>query len=133
MELSKNIFFNTDKLVENSKFKISYTGKLFQEASESVILHYGFGQNWNNVKDVEMEKTELGFQTEITLENGETCNLCFKNNNGVWDNNNGQNYIFPIEKISTSTLNPKSKSTIYSEILLPSIKAFCETRFTEER
>ena len=101
MELTKNIFFNTDKLVENSKVKISYTGKLFQEASESVILHYGFGQNWNNVKDVEMEKTDLGFQTEITLENGETCNLCFKNNNGVWDNNNGQNYIFPIEKIST--------------------------------
>ena len=27
MELSKNIFFNTDKLVENSKVKISYLGK----------------------------------------------------------------------------------------------------------
>ena len=104
MELTKNIFFNTDKLVENSKVKISYTGKLFQEASESVILHYGFGQNWNNVKDVEMEKTELGFQTEITLENGETCNLCFKNNNGVWDNNNGQNYIFPLEKVQNELL-----------------------------
>ena len=27
MELVKNIFFNTDKLVENSCVKISYTGK----------------------------------------------------------------------------------------------------------
>ena len=31
MELVKNIFFNTDKLIENSTVKISYTGKLFQE------------------------------------------------------------------------------------------------------
>ena len=29
MELVKNIFFNTDKLIENSKVKISYTGKFF--------------------------------------------------------------------------------------------------------
>ena len=25
----------------------------------------------------------------------------FKNGNNQWDNNNGQNYIFPIEKVST--------------------------------
>jgi len=34
MELAKNIFFNTDKLIENTKVKISYTGKFFQDASE---------------------------------------------------------------------------------------------------
>ena len=38
MELVKNIFFNTDKLVENSCVKISYTGKLFQENSEKYIF-----------------------------------------------------------------------------------------------
>ena len=32
---------------------------------------------------------------------GESFNLCFKNGNNQWDNNNGQNYIFPIEKVST--------------------------------
>ena len=31
MELIKNIFFNTDKLVENSIVIISYAGKLFQD------------------------------------------------------------------------------------------------------
>ena len=55
MELTKNIFFNTDKLVENSKIKISYIGKLFQEASEEVSIHYGFGLNWDNVNDTKME------------------------------------------------------------------------------
>ena len=101
MELTKNIFFNTDKLVENSTVKISYTGKFFQDNSEKVYLHYGFGINWNNVNEVEMEKTELGFQVEVNLLEGESFNLCFKNGNEQWDNNEGQNYSFPIEKVST--------------------------------
>lgn len=104
MELTKNIFFNTDKLVENSKVKISYTGKLFQDYSEEVSIHYGFGLNWENVKDIKMEKTDLGFQAEINLLEGESFNFCFKNENKEWDNNNGQNYIFPLEKVNKELL-----------------------------
>lgn len=98
MELVKNIFFNTDKLVENSNVKISYTGKFFQDNSEEVFIHYGFGLNWDNVNELKMEKTELGFQAEINIAQGETFNFCFKNNNNEWDNNDSQNYIFNIEK-----------------------------------
>lgn len=57
MELVKNIFFNTDKLVENSKIKISYTGKFFQDNSEKVSIHYGFGNNWDNLTSTQMVKT----------------------------------------------------------------------------
>ncbi len=102
MELVKNIFFNTDKLVENSKVKISYTGSLFQDGSEEVYLHYGFGLNWENLNEVKMEKTELGFQAEVELASFETFNFCFRNENDAWDNNDGQNYIFPIEKVELS-------------------------------
>lgn len=98
MELVKNIFFNTDKLIENSNVKISYTGKLFQENSEEVFIHYGFGLNWDNVSEVKMEKTELGFQAEIFLGEGATFNFCFRDNNNEWDNNDYKNYIFEIEK-----------------------------------
>lgn len=98
MELVKNIFFNTDKLIENSVVKISYTGKFFQDGSEKVYAHYGFGNEWNNLKDVEMEKTDLGFQAEIELLEGETFNLCLKNEKDEWDNNNNENYIFTLEK-----------------------------------
>ncbi len=104
MELTKNIFFNTDKLVENSKVKISYIGELFKNASEEVTIHYGFGNNWDNVTDIKMEKTELGFQAEINLLEGETFNFCFKDGNNNWDNNNGQNYVFPLEKVTTELL-----------------------------
>ena len=104
MELTKNIFFNNDKLVENSKVKISYTGKFFQDASEEVSIHYGFGNNWDNINDVKMEKTDLGFQAEIQLLEGDTFNFCFKNGNDEWDNNDGQNYVFNLEKLPTELL-----------------------------
>lgn len=99
MELVKNVFFNTDKLVENAKVKISYVGKLFQENSNEVYLHYGFGSNWDNVNEIKMEKTELGFQAEIELLSSDTLNFCFRNSNNEWDNNGNANYIFPIEKV----------------------------------
>ena len=103
MELVKNIFFNTDKLVENSDVKISYTGKFFQDNSEEVFIHYGFGINWDNINEIKMERTELGFQSEIHIGEGETFNFCFKNNNNEWDNNNCNNYIFDIEKKQTES------------------------------
>ena len=102
MELTKNIFFNTDKLVENTKVKISYTGQLFQNNSEDVYIHYGFGLLWENVSEQKMEKTELGFQAEIDLIESNSFNFCFRNENDLWDNNDGQNYIFPIEKLETN-------------------------------
>ena len=98
MELSKNIFFNTDKLVEDSTVKISYTGEFFQDGSEEVFIHYGFGLNWDNLNEIKMEKTELGFQAEIYLEEGDTFNFCLRNSNDEWDNNDGQNYIFELSK-----------------------------------
>ena len=102
MELAKNIFFNTDKLVGNTTVKISYTGNLFQNNSEEVYIHYGFGLQWDNVNEKQMEKTELGFQAEIELQDSDSFNFCFRNSENVWDNNDTQNYIFPIEHIENS-------------------------------
>ena len=79
MELTKNIFFNTDKLIEITTVKISYTGEFFQDASEHVSIHFGFGNNWDGVNDLEMEKTELGFQAEIELDGSDSFNFCFYN------------------------------------------------------
>lgn len=101
MELVKNIFFNTDKLTQNSTVKISYTGELYQSGSEEVYLHYGFGYNWSNLGEIKMEKSELGFQAEIDLPESETFNFCLKNELGEWDNNNGQNYVFELDAVST--------------------------------
>lgn len=104
MELVKNIFFNTDKLVQNSTVKISYTGELFQNNSEKVFAHYGFGDNWDSLTEAQMQKTELGFQIEIDLISDQPLNLCFKNSNNIWDNNDGKNYSFEIEHVPETSL-----------------------------
>ena len=107
MELVKNIFFNTDKLIENTKVKISYTGKLFEQESSEVFLHYGFGLNWDNTSEIKMEKTELGYQAEVELIESESLNVCFRNSQNVWDNNDGKNYVFEIEKAQDLALVPQ--------------------------
>ena len=104
MELVKNIFFNTDKLIENTTIKLSYTGKFFEQNCEKVFVHYGFGETWKNIKEIEMEKTELGFQAEVELSSDESLNFCFKNEFDEWDNNNGNDYSFPIEKVDVSLI-----------------------------
>ena len=98
MELSKNIFFNTDKLVQSSKVKISYTGTLFEQNSENVFIHYGFDNDWKSLNEVEMVKTDLGFQAEIDIPEYSTFNFCFRNEHNIWDNNQNANYVFDIEK-----------------------------------
>lgn len=115
MELVKNIFFNTDKIIENSKLKISYVGSLYQNASEEVFLHYGFGINWDNVSDIKMEKTELGFQCEIEIIESDLLNLCFRNANNEWDNNNGENYSFTIEKAVNNEVEEENTSLIVTK------------------
>lgn len=104
MELVKNIFFNTDKLTPNNKIKISYTGKFFQDNSTNVFIRYGFGENWENIVEAEMTKSELGFQLELVLEDNTTFNFCFKNEKDEWDNNGGENYIFTIEHPDTAMI-----------------------------
>lgn len=111
MELVKDIYFNTDKLVENTNVKVSYTGKFYQENNDKVFIHYGYGKNWNNVNDVEMVKTDLGYQTELNLTGGDTLNFCFKNQNNEWDNNCGNNYVFDIEKTTTTNLGTTTVGT----------------------
>ena len=114
MELVKNIFFNTYKLIENSKIKISYTGKFFEENSDKVFIHFGYGLNWDNISEIEMKKTDLGFQAEINLISSNLLNLCFRNSNNEWDNNNGQNYVFEIEPQEISLIPIEKNSQLTS-------------------
>ena len=99
MELVKNIFFNTDILTPNSKVKISYTGKFFEDASKTVVLHYCFDNNWEYVVDIEMNKTELGYQAELEIQDNKSINISFFNEKNEWDNNKSENYNFQIEEM----------------------------------
>jgi hypothetical protein len=115
MELVKNIFFNTDKLTPFIKVKISYTGKFFENNSNTVFIHYGFGKNWENGSDIQMTKSELGYQAEIDLIKSDTFNICFYNDKNEWDNNNFQDYIFQIEDIDLNLITVENNNLLNSK------------------
>ena len=98
MDLNRNIFFSNDKIVENSSVKISYCGSLFQNDAEEVYIHYGYGLLWSDVSEKKMEKTDIGFEVELDIPTTDLFNCCFRDNNSVWDNNEGHNYTFEVEK-----------------------------------
>ena len=96
MELYKNIFFNTDNIIEGSTIKLCYTGILAQNGANEIYLHYGFNKDWENTSEVKMVKTDLGFETQICIPACSTLNFCLKDENNNWDNNCCENYIFNV-------------------------------------
>lgn len=97
MEFTKDIEFNKN-IQEDEVCKITYYGKLFEIGSKEVTIVFGYGENWENTSEKVMQKTNNGFTTEIKiLDNFDTFNFCFRNSNYEWDNNNGCNYISPIQ------------------------------------
>ena len=114
MEFTNEIYFN-DKLVENKTAKINYNGRLVREGSNEITMVYGFGSNWDHTQEKAMNKSNNGFETEIKIEQFDTLNFCFRNENYNWDNNNSFNYISPIEK-QEEVSNIVEESTTEKEI-----------------
>ena len=127
MELFRNIFFNTDKVVENTDVKVTYAGKLFQNGSEDVIVHYGFGENWEGSADITMQKSELGFQADIHVQPNTKLNFCFRNSAGEWDNNNGSNYAFKIEKEGWNSAEQINSNNIVQNNQNQECTSLCKT------
>jgi len=61
-----------------------------------------------------MEKTELGYQAEIELINSTALSICFFNDENEWDNNNSNNYVFPIEPIDLDLISLDGEYSLIS-------------------
>lgn len=72
-------------------YELKYTGSLAE--SSNVFLHYGYSE-WSDVSECKMRKLKSCYKTEITLPAGAELNFCFRNEEGAWDNNCGNNYYF---------------------------------------
>lgn len=110
MEFTNDIRFNK-KPKANKLLKITYSGALFNNNSQEVSIVYGFGENWEKTTEQKMNKNARGFSYNILMENYNTFNFCFKNENNEWDNNNSFNYIAPI----TISANASPVNSVSSE------------------
>lgn len=86
------IDYNSSQALPGKALTIYYHGSLDNQSH--IDLHWGYN-NWNGISDVQMVKRSSdGFwQATISVPSGATTiNMAFNNDNGIWDNNNNQNY-----------------------------------------
>ena len=89
-------------LIKKSKIKIHYKGRFTKEFSNEVQIMYGYGLGWKGIQEQKMNWTGEEFVIEIYLQESGEFNFCFKNDFGIWDNNNGNDYSLEIKHNETS-------------------------------
>ena len=57
MNFTKEIYFDNEKVVENSELSVTYKGTLFKNNSDKVFISYGYGKLWDNKGETELTKT----------------------------------------------------------------------------
>ena len=96
---------------------LKYTGCL--DGAKSIYLHYGIGDNWDNISECKMRKLKSCYKTEVTIPAGAELKFCFRDTEGNWDNNYGQDYSYftangdtPINIYSAVEVSPYTPKTI---------------------
>jgi hypothetical protein len=94
---------------------ITYKGYLASNGAESVYVHMGYNENWEEQASVPMKRDKSGsFKAKIKVAKLGTLNFCFKDGWDNWDNNYNSNYAFPIssKKTTTRIATPKVEKTV---------------------
>jgi hypothetical protein len=91
----------------DDKVVVTYGGLLAKSGADTVFMHYGYGDLWEEKDFIRMENKEGVFSAAIKVISAESLNVSFKDSADNWDNNSGENYSFKILKKESSTLEAK--------------------------
>ena len=81
------------KKTTDKTYELKYTGWL-TEGESPIYLHYGT-ENWTEVSENKMRKLKNCYKTEITVPSTvASISFCFRDSNGNWDNNSGNDYWY---------------------------------------
>lgn len=101
------IILSKKALHSGDKIGISYNGLLAQAGADSIFVHLGYGDKWENSAFIPMKHELDKFSAEIEIQEGKSLCICFKDAADNWDNNSGENYIFKIsEKLERKAKAP---------------------------
>ncbi len=92
--IAETIYFDGDEIVINRPTKVIYKGFLCDSSPETMYMHYGYGLLWENLQEIKLVKNiNNNFEADITFSKNDLVFFCFRDSNGKWDNNNGQNFM----------------------------------------
>lgn len=136
MDFTKDIYINKDIIREDSEIVILYKGFLFSNnLTSELYISYGYGDLWNNKSEIKMKPSTFGYLATIKIESGKNLQFCFRNNQGIWDNNTGENYILPITETTTEDLlsfTPIEKTVKEVNIEVSSLEPAQQTETIQE-
>ena len=98
MNLNNTIYFDGEDLTVGRPARIIYKGFLCQSNPEQIIMHCGYGLLWEGLQEIQLERGIDGYEADVTFINADEVYFCFRDSNGTWDNNNGQNYFISVQK-----------------------------------
>lgn len=84
---------------KEESLELKYNGCL--DGAKTIYLHYGIGETWEGVTECKMRKLKSCYKTEVTIPIGVDLNFCFRDTEGNWDNNYGNDYTYNSENVET--------------------------------
>ena len=125
MNVTDKIKFDNE-LIGNKSANITYNGYLCEIGSSEVSIVYGFDDDWKNTTE----------KASIPICNYSKIVFCFKNNDGIYDNNFNQNFSVPIkmrQKNKRFIINENYLLQIYHELRRDDMSKIIEDEIKEEK
>lgn len=95
--VENGVIIRPNVIAEGDNVIVNYKGVLFNDGAHSIYMHLGFGEHWEQVEDIKMERGLNGFEATIPITRHKKLNVAFKDCANNWDNNSGKNYSFEVE------------------------------------
>ncbi len=94
----QGVVVNPTPITAGDEITILYHGFLAKGQDDQLFVRVGYGdaRNWHNVQDYKMSKTGWGWVKKLKVTDDSRLNICFRDSNNNWDNNNGMNWSFEI-------------------------------------
>lgn len=97
MYYKNGVVITPNVLVKGDKASVVYKGILKDSGADTVYMHVGYGDNWDNQEDIEMKRTDEGFESTLPIISDQQLKLAFKDCANNWDNNSRRNYTFEVQ------------------------------------
>ena len=127
MELTKDVFINTENLAKNSDITIKYSGKLCD--SKKVFINYGYTPNSFNYKKIELNNDK---NISIHLDKPGYFYFYFSDENNNFDNNNSKDYQLYIKTSSLILTNNSSMKELDYRYIFDGTTNMYKTFYTKQ-
>lgn len=84
-------------IVKGDHASVHYKGILTNSGADVVYMHSGYGEFWDNTNDVQMKRTDDGFEAALPIFTDKPLKLAFRDSANNWDNNTGRDYTFEVQ------------------------------------